>query len=163
MLSYNFPHESSTKKDRSSDKKDYFREESLCITEENRYENVINPIKLADLGWSDDYKLDKLMQQQIQQIEAGKFDPEAYFGGIMMEELEGAFMTFEVARKEFDFALVKRKSTGGVNKTFTDDFKYQTGDFNKQALILSGCELNLDGLTSSSDDEGDDEAEKFVQ
>ena len=41
---------------------DYFQEESLCITEENRYDNVINPIKLADLGWSDDYKLDKLIR-----------------------------------------------------------------------------------------------------
>ena len=57
------------KKEKSSEKKsgrshnELFAEESLCITEENRYENVINPIKLADLGWSDDYKLDKLIYQ----------------------------------------------------------------------------------------------------
>jgi hypothetical protein len=68
MLNYNFPQDTSNKKDKSSDKKsnrsknnEFFREESLCITEENRYENQVNPIILADLGWSDDYKLDKLM------------------------------------------------------------------------------------------------------
>jgi len=35
----------------------------MCITEENRFENIINPIKLADLGWIDDYKLDKIIKQ----------------------------------------------------------------------------------------------------
>jgi hypothetical protein len=55
-----------------------------------------------------------------------KFDPEAYFGGIFLEDLEDAFMTFEVARKEFDFNFVKRKSTGGIGGTslFIDDAKY---------------------------------------
>ena len=55
----------------------YFHEESLCITEENRFENAapilnkfsssndfeannINPGKLADLPWVDDYKLMKI-------------------------------------------------------------------------------------------------------
>jgi hypothetical protein len=42
---------------------DYFNEESLCVTEENRFENAVNPIKLADLAWGDDYKLDKLIKQ----------------------------------------------------------------------------------------------------
>jgi hypothetical protein len=58
----------SLKKEKSTEKKsgrghnnEIFAEESLCITEENRYENVINPIRLADLGWSDDYKLDRLI------------------------------------------------------------------------------------------------------
>ena len=32
---------------------DNFHEESLCITEENRFQNEINPIKLADLEWGD--------------------------------------------------------------------------------------------------------------
>lgn len=42
---------------------DYFHEDSLCVTEENRFENAVNPIKLAELGWGDDYKLDKLHRQ----------------------------------------------------------------------------------------------------
>jgi hypothetical protein len=46
----------------SNNNQDFFHEESLCITEENRYENAINPIRLADLGWSDTYKLDKLLK-----------------------------------------------------------------------------------------------------
>jgi hypothetical protein len=40
-------------------------EQSLCITEENRFQNEINPIKLADLGWGDSYKLEKLIRNQI--------------------------------------------------------------------------------------------------
>ena len=43
-----------------------------------------------------------------------KFDPEAYFGGIPMDELDEAFMTFELARREFDFNMIKRKSTGAM-------------------------------------------------
>lgn len=39
-----------------------FNEDSLCITEENRFQNEINPIKLADLGWGDEYKLAKLIR-----------------------------------------------------------------------------------------------------
>ena len=35
----------------------------MCVTEENRFENAVNPIKLADLAWGDDYKLDKLIRQ----------------------------------------------------------------------------------------------------
>ena len=63
-------------KDKSQD---YQREDSLCITEENRFQNEINPIKLADLGWVDDYKLEKLLRQQIRQVSEGKFDPDQYF------------------------------------------------------------------------------------
>lgn len=38
------------------------REESLCVTEENRYENSINPGKLANLSWFDNQKLNKLIR-----------------------------------------------------------------------------------------------------
>ena len=45
----------SNKGDRSYDQKshrtgrgEFFNEESLCVSEENRFENVINPKKLAD-------------------------------------------------------------------------------------------------------------------
>jgi hypothetical protein len=51
-----------------------------------------------------------------------------------MNELDEAFMTFDIARKEFDFNFVKRKSTGlglGGQSMFVEDAKYQTGDFNK--------------------------------
>ena len=34
--------------------------EELCETEENEFKNEINPIKLADLGWCEDYKLIKI-------------------------------------------------------------------------------------------------------
>jgi hypothetical protein len=50
-------------KDKSMQNLDNQREDSLCITEENRFQNEINPIKLADLGWVDDYKLEKLLRQ----------------------------------------------------------------------------------------------------
>lgn len=33
----------------------------MCVTEENRFENAINPIKLADIEWEADYKLNKLI------------------------------------------------------------------------------------------------------
>jgi hypothetical protein len=39
-------------------------EDTLCITEENTYSNQINPIKLADIGWCNDYKLSKLLAYQ---------------------------------------------------------------------------------------------------
>lgn len=49
-------------------KDELFREESLCVTEENRFENQVNPIKLAYLEWGDNYKLEKLLAQQIQNV-----------------------------------------------------------------------------------------------
>ena len=76
-----------------SSRKDLFKEDSLCVTEENRYENVMNPIKLAELDWQDEYKREKLTKNQIQLVAEGKFDPEAYFGGIdadlLFEVFEG--------------------------------------------------------------------------
>ena len=48
---------------KSSNSQDNFQEESMCVTEENRFENVINPIKLADIEWEDSYKLNKLITQ----------------------------------------------------------------------------------------------------
>lgn len=114
----------------NNNSKDFFHEESLCITEENRYDNQINPIKLADLGWGDDYKLDKLIRQQAQSVSEGKFDPEAFFGGVPPEEIEEAFSTFETIRKEIGDQLLRRKSSiGGTFGMFgttnqIDDTKY---------------------------------------
>jgi hypothetical protein len=68
MLYYNFvqaPDNGSNNNRSIHNKSDNFykdEQQSLCITEENRFQNEINPIKLADLGWGDDYKLDKLLR-----------------------------------------------------------------------------------------------------
>jgi hypothetical protein len=35
--------------------------ESVCLTEENRHVNKINPVNLVDKDWTDAYKLGKLM------------------------------------------------------------------------------------------------------
>ena len=91
-----------------------FEEQSLCITEENRFQNEINPIKLADLGWGDDYKLDKLMRQQIKMVEERNFDPDTYFGGVDSFDIEEAFMWFDIASKDIDVQLMKRKSSAGL-------------------------------------------------
>jgi len=42
-----------------------FHEDSLCVTEENRFENVVNPTKIAELAWGDEYKLQKLIKSQV--------------------------------------------------------------------------------------------------
>ncbi|CDW89659.1 UNKNOWN [Stylonychia lemnae] len=169
----------------NNNSKDFFNEDSLCITEENRFQNEINPIKLADLDWGDQYKLDKLMKQQIKQIREGKFDPNTYFY-YDQEQIEEAFSWFEIQRKDMELYLMKRKSSAGlvhqnsiVNQSLIDfanaNFKLQTSgtmlglnnqrgisvimgggmDANEQENILQG------GSSSSSDDEGGDEAEKF--
>ena len=40
-------------------------EEVLCETEEATFQNEINPIKLADIDWTNDYKLSKLVALQV--------------------------------------------------------------------------------------------------
>lgn len=42
---------------------DFYKEDSLCVTEENRYEVGINPAKLASLSWYDNQKLENLFKQ----------------------------------------------------------------------------------------------------
>ena len=42
----------------------------------------------------------------------GKFDPEAYFGGIDPDDIEEGFIWFEIARK--DEQMIKRKSSVGA-------------------------------------------------
>lgn len=37
---------------------------SICVTEENKHINEVNPVALADKEWTDGYKLAKLMVQQ---------------------------------------------------------------------------------------------------
>jgi len=96
-----------------------FEEQSLCVTEENRFQNEINPIKLADLGWGDDYKLDKLMRHQNKLVDDGKFDPDSYFGGIDSFDLDEAFMWFEITRKDMEVHMMKRKSSVGLVGQFT--------------------------------------------
>ncbi len=36
----------------------------MCVTEENQFRNEINPIRLADIGWCEAYKLAKLIKVQ---------------------------------------------------------------------------------------------------
>ena len=51
-----------------------FHEESLCPTEENRFQNDINPIKLAGFVWGDDHKLERLVKLQQENILLGNID-----------------------------------------------------------------------------------------
>ena len=46
-------------------------ENSVCPTEENRYgfNNELNPIEIADLGWDSQYKLPKIIKRQDEQIQ----------------------------------------------------------------------------------------------
>eukprot|EP00356_Strombidium_inclinatum_P003368 CAMPEP_0170504214 /NCGR_PEP_ID=MMETSP0208-20121228/47239_1 /TAXON_ID=197538 /ORGANISM="Strombidium inclinatum, Strain S3" /LENGTH=106 /DNA_ID=CAMNT_0010784339 /DNA_START=693 /DNA_END=1013 /DNA_ORIENTATION=- len=37
-------------------------EDSVCLTEENRHINRVNPVALVDKDWTDDYKLGKLIK-----------------------------------------------------------------------------------------------------
>lgn len=153
-------------------------EQSLCITEENRFQNEINPIKLADLGWGDDYKLDKLMRQQIKMVEDGNFDPDALFGGVDSFDLEEAFMWFDIASKDLELHLLKRKSSAGLVASATmgahsvmdlgsQNFKLQTsgtmlglGRNRNLSIILQG-EADNTQVLGSSQSSSDDEAEKF--
>lgn len=41
----------------------------MCATEENQFNNEINPIKLADIGWCEVYKLSKLIKVQRKGLE----------------------------------------------------------------------------------------------
>ena len=52
--------------------------DTLCVTEENNFKNEINPIKLGDIDWCNDYKLSKLLLYQLQNIK--KSSPEELFG-----------------------------------------------------------------------------------
>ena len=52
MSLYNFT-QVKNELNKSKNNKEQYYEESLCITEENRFQNEINPIKLADLEWGD--------------------------------------------------------------------------------------------------------------
>ena len=178
---YNFVQLPNDSKDKSQDLKD--REDSLCITEENRFQNEINPIKLADLGWVDDYKLERLLRQQIKAVADGRFDPDQYFCNDP-DDVESAFMWFDVTRREFEENILKRKSSAGIHGTFANQSIIEFGGGTNFKLQTSGTMLNfentrqlsliigqgdLNGITSdlpmqsssSSDDEEGDEAEKF--
>ena len=64
-------------------------ENSVCPTEENRYgfNNELNPIEIADLGWDSLYKLPKIVKRQEELMEKHEFEPHAYFGGVMYDDL----------------------------------------------------------------------------
>ena len=51
------------------------------MTEENQFQNEINPIKLADIGWCETYKIGKLFKVQRAGIDQGWVRPENIFDG----------------------------------------------------------------------------------
>lgn len=111
-------------------------------------------------------------------MEDGKFDPDSYFGGLHEDELGLAFSWFEIAKSNNEEMMMKRKSSAGIagNNTFNNNqsmldlggkFQFQTIVDNNQnnangASIIGFGEINDFFVhSSSSDDEGEDEAEKF--
>lgn len=115
----------------------------------------------------------------MQAVDEGKFDLEAYFGGVPPDELEEAFLTFDAIKREIGDTqqIMIRKSSAGpfYNKqSIYDDKKHYSGDSiaiaaaaNRAALMLSTGNIGAAEFdmveVSSSDDDGGDEAVKFVQ
>ena len=67
------------------------------------------------------------MRQQIIQIEEGEFEPNTYFGydDLMIEQ---AFQWFDIAKRDMEVYLMKRKSSAGLvaQNTFANQ---SIGDF----------------------------------
>lgn len=126
-------------------------EEALCETEENVFSNEINPIKLADLDWSNDYKLSKLYALQTQNILEMRLVPEQIFGSLRLMDrmqIEECFIWFNNARE-----YIQQRTSQRNNR-----ISLASSNFS-----MNGAEdrLNPEETDSSEDDLSFDETEKF--
>ena len=142
--------------------------EELCETEENEFKNEINPIKLADLGWCEDYKLIKIYCLQRHQYRDGFLQAEnTVFGGFgaAIEDLDECFLWFTNARAARLSTLSPSKGGNPVKyQSFRSKGSLLYLEHQDQLQIVNSQfsqeeSSDEEFLTEDSDD--DDEAEKF--